>query len=304
MKVLKTILNLFGILLAIILSLFTFATLLATPVVSAGTSLLKPDTIQQVIQDMNLSEQLEKTLKESAHSDLQNLDVKFIDDLMASELMNDILQLYIDNMVGLLEKDYMETINQQQIQELLNKHTPTLVTMTRSYLPSDLPLSDTEISKYACDMLEPALLTMVSTLPTLEELGIDNTTLAIIHMLYNGILLKYCFVGMGILSALVFLCRFPRFKGFMWLGITYLFSAIVLFLVTGNVDAFISSRLPESAKESLSFAIEPISSLLKTTFTNYGRIIISLAIVFIILFVLGRFLLSGKKAISNKELAA
>ena len=162
MKACKIFFNILGILLAIILSIFTLIVLLATPTISVGTSLFKPDTIQQVIQDMNLSVQLEKTLKDSVPADLQNLDMKFVDDLMTSELMSDILQLYIDNLVGILENDHMESINQQQIQELLNKHTPSLVTMTRSYLPTEIPLSDAEISNYANDMLEPALLTMVS----------------------------------------------------------------------------------------------------------------------------------------------
>ena len=304
MKVFKSIFNILGILLAFILSLFTISALIATPVASAVTSLLQPGTIQQVIQDMNLSEQLETVLKESAPEDLKDLDMQFIDDLMASELMNDILQLYIDNMVGILEEDRMESINQQQIQTLLAEHTPDLVTMIRPYLPADIPLNDDEISKYANDMLEPALITMVSSLPSLEDMGIDDTALSIIHMLYNGTLLKLCFIFIIILSLLVFLCRFPGFKGFMWLGITYLLSAIVLFLATGNMEDLVKNLLPKLAIDSLTFAIDPVMTLFKTKITMYGRNIIILSIVFIVLFILGKLLIFGKKVSKNKELAA
>lgn len=304
MKVCKIIFNILGILLAIILSLLTFVALLGTPTISVGTSLFKPDTIQQVIQDMNLSEHLEKTLRASAPKDLQNLDMKFVDDLMASELMNDILQLYIDNMVDVLEKDRMESINRQQIQELLHKHTPALVTMTRSYLPTDLPLSDAEISKYANDMLEPALTTMVSSLPSLEDMGIDDTTLTLIHMLYNGVLLKYCFIAIGILSVLVFLCRFPRVKGFMWLGIIYLLSATILLLASGNIETFVNTLIPAELNDSLDYVLNPIISLFKTKFITYGRNIIIISVAFIVLFIIGRLLLSAKKKTSTQELAA
>jgi len=304
MKACKNIFNISGIILAIFLSLFTFATLLTTPVVSTCTSLLQPQTIQQFLQNMNFSEQLENTLKESAPTDLQNLDVKFIDDLIASELMNDIMQLYIDNMIGLLEKNSVENISQQQIQTLLVKHTPTLTTMIHPYLPKDIPLSDSDINNYAYAMLEPALLTLVTELPTLEDFGIDNTTLTLIHMLYSGTLLKYCILAIGILSLLIFLCRFPRFKGLMWLGVIYLLSAMILFLVSENVKALFTYLLSTESYESFFLVIEPIIDLFKTELTTYGRTIIILGFVFSSIFIFGRLLFSVKTRTDNKQLAA
>ena len=140
MKACKTIFNILGILFAIIFSVITLLLLPVIPLVSTCTTLLQPDTIQEFLQDMHLSEQLESTLKNSAPSDLQSLDMKFIDDLMASELMEDIIQLYLDNLFDVLESDHMENINQQQIQTLLDTHTPSLVSMIRPYLPTELPI--------------------------------------------------------------------------------------------------------------------------------------------------------------------
>lgn len=304
MKALKIIFNIFGILLAIIFGFFAFCSLITTPVVSAGTAIFQPDTIQQLLQDMNLSEQLESTLKESAPADLQNIDMSFIDDLMDSELINDVLQLYIDNLLGVLENDHIESINQQQIQSLLDKHTPELVSLLRPYLPSDLPFTDEEVSKYANDMMEPALTTMVASLPTLEDLGVDNTTLTVIHMLYNGSLLKYLFIAIVILSLLVFLSRFPRFKGFLWLGIIYLLSAVFLFLATANVNTLVDTIIPSDSFEKIDFAIQPIVELFKEKFFWGGRNAIILSSFFIIFFTVTRIFSFGKKKSAKENLAA
>ena len=304
MKAIKIIFNIFGILLAIIFGFFTFCSLIVTPVVSAGTDIFQPDTIQQLLQDMNLSKQLESTLKESVPAELQNIDASFIDDLMDSELINDVLQLYIDNLLGVLENDHIESINQQQIQNLLDKHTPELVSMLRPYLPSDFPFTDQEVSKYANDMVKPALTTMVSSLPTLEDLGVDNTTLTVIHMLYDGSLLKHLFIAIFILSLLVFLFRFPGLKGFMWLGIIYLLSAVVLFLTTANVNILVDIILPPDSVEKIDFALQPIVELFKEKFFWGGRNAIILSSFFIVFFTITRIFRFCKKKSAKENLAA
>lgn len=305
MKALKIIGNIFAILLAIILSLFTFASLVSTPVISTGTALLQPDTLQKVLTDMDLSKQLESTLKQSAPAELSELDVDFVNDLIGSDLMGDILELYIGNLMGVLEDDRMESINQSQIHTLLEKHMPSLVAMVRKSLPEEVPVSDTEITDYTIATIEPALISMVSELPDLEDLGVDETALTIIHKLYDDTLVKLALGLIAVLSILVVLLRFPRFKGFLWLGITYLLASVILVLVSKQSDTFVDTLLPSEATDTLGFALEPILNQVKYHLNTGARNIAICAVVFILIFILGRILLSlGKKKEKNIEIAA
>ena len=58
MKALKIILNIFGVLLAIVFSFITFFMLLITPVISTGTTLLQVETLHKVINEWDLSERI------------------------------------------------------------------------------------------------------------------------------------------------------------------------------------------------------------------------------------------------------
>ncbi len=305
MKALKIILNIFGILLAIVFSVLTFSALVTTPMISTGTSLLQPDTLQQLLSDMDLSEQLESTLKQSAPAELSELDVNFVNDLISSDLMGDILELYIDNLMGVLEDERMESINQSQIHKLLEKHMPDLVTMVRKSLPEEVPVSDSEITDYAIATIEPALITMVSELPDLEDMGVDETLITTIHMLYNGTMVKFALGLVAVLSILIALLRFPRFKGFLWLGITYLLASATLMLVSKQSDTIVDTLLPSEATDTLGFALEPILNQVKYHLNTGARNIAICSVVFILIFILGRILLSlGTKKEKNVEMAA
>lgn len=301
MKVFKIIANIFGIILALFVSLFTFSVLISTPALSTGTKILQPEAIQDIIEDMELSEQLESLLQESAPDDFRELDITFIDDLMSSDLMSDILELYIDNLMGILENDQMESINQTQIHKLLDKHMPDMVIMIRKSLPSEVPITEDELTDYAFETVEPALFSMVSNLPNLEDLGVDDNLLSIIHKLYQGTLLKISIVLISLLSVLIILLRFPRFKGFLWLGITYLLAAVTLVFLSGQIDIVLENVLPEEAIETLGFAIEPIIKLVKNQFHTYARNIAIFSAIFILIFVVGRVLLAifKKKTLTN-----
>lgn len=292
MKALKFFFNFLGIQLSMVLSVITFTLILITPLVSVGTSLLQSENIQQVLQDLQLSEQLEDTLKEAAPEELKNLDINFMDDFMDSELMNDVLQLYTDNMMGILSKDNIESIDTKEIETLLHEHTPEMITMIRPYLPSDIALSDTDISRYANEMLEPALTTMVSVLPTLEDLQIEKRSLSLLRMIYEGTLIKYSFIAIGILSLLILLLRFPGFKGFLWLSITYLLNTILLYLAGSNIDRLINGRITVATTPPIYIELSTVTEMLKVTFTNASKYTGIICIACISVFIVGRIILS------------
>ncbi|MBP3351020.1 MAG: hypothetical protein J6L65_01285 [Lachnospiraceae bacterium] len=303
MKAFKFILNFFGILLAIILSIITLGTLIITPIISSVSSFLQTDTLHKMISDINLSDMFESHITEAAPDSWDDLDVEFIDEFMSSELVKDIIDLYLNNLLGLVEQDRIDSINQEQIDMLLNKHMPEMISIIRPQIPAELPVTDAEITQYATSALTPILVELVALLPTLEDLGLDSTTISILHMLHNGTLLRYTIYAVLILSLLIVLCRFPRFKGFGWLSVAYLLATLILFLLGQNAQNIISALLSEEFLEKTEFLLQPLLNLFRSNFLLVARNTLIVAVACLLVFILGRKLSSLRKP-SVQDMAA
>lgn len=303
MKAFKFILNFFGILLAIILSIITLGTLIITPIISSASSFLQTDTLHKMISDINLSDMFESYITEAAPDSWDDLDVEFIDEFMSSELVKDIIDLYLNNLLGIVEQDRIDSINQEQIDMLLNKHMPEMISIIRPQIPAELPVTDAEITQYATSALTPILVELVALLPTLEDLGLDSTTISILHMLHNGTLLRYTIYAVLILSLLIVLCRFPRFKGFGWLSVAYLLATLILFLLGQNAQNIISALLSEEFLEKTDFLLQPLLNLFRSNFLLVARNTLIVTVACLLVFILGRKLSSLRKP-SVQDMAA
>lgn len=303
MKAFKFILNFFGILLAIILSIITLGTLIITPIISSASSFLQTDTLHKMISDINLSDMFESYITEAAPDSWDDLDVEFIDEFMSSELVKDIIDLYLNNLLGIVEQDRIDSINQEQIDMLLNKHMPEMISIIRPRIPAELPVTDAEITQYATSALTPILVELVALLPTLEDLGLDSTTISILHMLHNGTLLRYTIYAVLILSLLIVLCRFPRFKGFGWLSVAYLLATLILFLLGQNAQNIISALLSEEFLEKTEFLLQPLLNLFRSNFLLVARNTLIVTVACLLVFILGRKLSSLRKP-SVQDMAA
>lgn len=303
MKAFKFILNFFGILLAIILSIITLGTLIITPIISSASSFLQTDTLHKMISDINLSDMFESYITEAAPDSWDDLDVEFIDEFMSSELVKDIIDLYLNNLLGIVEQDRIDSINQEQIDMLLNKHMPEMISIIRPRIPAELPVTDAEITQYATSALTPILVELVALLPSLEDLGLDSTTISILHMLHNGTLLRYTIYAVLILSLLIVLCRFPRFKGFGWLSVTYLLATLILFLLGQNAQNIISALLSEEFLEKTDFLLQPLLNLFRSNFLLVARNTLIVTVACLLVFILGRKLSSLRKP-SVQDMAA
>lgn len=303
MKAFKFILNFFGILLAIILSIITLGTLIITPIISSASSFLQTDTLHKMISDINLSDMFESYITEAAPDSWDDLDVEFIDEFMSSELVKDIIDLYLNNLLGIVEQDRIDSINQEQIDMLLNKHMPEMISIIRPRIPAELPVTDAEITQYATSALTPILVELVALLPTFEDLGLDSTTISILHMLHNGTLLRYTIYAVLILSLLIVLCRFPRFKGFGWLSVAYLLATLILFLLGQNAQNIISALLSEEFLEKTDFLLQPLLNLFRSNFLFVARNTLIVTVACLFVFILGRKLSSLCKP-SAQDMAA
>ena len=102
MKVLKGIANVFGVLLALVLSLVLFVMLITAPVISAAGSFTETDTLKKVVKNIDYKELLAGMDMEEAMGE-SGLDPELIATVMESGMMDDLVEVYADGIFDLLE---------------------------------------------------------------------------------------------------------------------------------------------------------------------------------------------------------
>jgi len=284
MNVLKVIFNIFGILAASLLSLILFATLFTTPIISTAASFLNSDTLYKIVKTIDYIQFIPKT----DNPQQNQLQAEIINELIDTKFVEDIITMYTDNLFHALEENNTDVaLTAADISAVANKHFDELLPIFKARIGIDLPLSDSEIQQYAKQYIDELAPEIASMFPTLSDLNIEPSVLTALHNLYSGIVVKSFLFVIGILSFLVLLCRFPRFKGFMWLGITYLCAAAFLFLLTFTVKTTGISLFTELIPIS-SIIVKPFFAALTAEVFKGAGIIFALAAGFIFIFIFGR----------------
>lgn len=298
----KLILNVLGIIFSVLLCPIAIASLLAVPFISMGTTFFQQDSFHGLIRDMELSTLMADAFEYPASTETSDIPTEFldfskafIDDLLYSDLMEDAFLLFTDKCLETLYQDDLVTVSKDEIRSLIDKHMPDIVSIMQSNLPDDLPVSENELQTYALNYVEPFLTSGFSNIPDLKEYIKNPTVIDIIRMLKNGTVMNYSLLITVIISITIFLLRFPRFKGFIWLGVTYLFAFLFIFLMYINVDTTIIDMVSSITRTPAPTYCTPIINFVKEPFRVSMRNTGILSISFIMVFILGRLILSRFK---------
>lgn len=282
MKILKAVFNILGIFVATLFSLLLVALLVVTPMISTASSFLKADTIHSIVKKIDFSAFADSL------PEINGIDTSFLHEFMETELMEDVLTLYIDGTFAILEGEKAQAaLTSDAFKSIAEEHMDELLPIVKSYAGTDIPLSDKSLQLIVNQLIDTMVPNVLSMLPTLEELGLDAPAISFLKKLYNGTYLKFMIFVIAAFSLLVVLCRFPRFKGFMWLGVVYLISAVLVFLISLLFKSGGRIALVEPTTLFMSI-INPLLSILSTEMLKATCIMALLGIVFIIIFVIGR----------------
>lgn len=290
----KILFNILGVLLGIVAAFLLSIALFLTPLVSAATKFFQPETIQQTLKEMDIQEELHKIVAGNAPSGLDGIDTAFVDDLVDSELMEDLLEIYIENLLGILEENDVTLLSEEQISPLLEKHLPEMTDLIKPHLPAEVSLTDEQIADYALNTLEPLLLEITSALPTLEDMGLDESKITLIQYTYDKTLLKYTLLAVAMLTVSILILRFPRFKGFMWLTIIYTCSSLLNFCI--------NKYLLMDDIQHVEELFMPILEFFAAEYLSCALIGFVCAIVFLIIFIVGRMVFKPKETVEPTPL--
>ena len=293
MKVLKFFGNLIGVLVAIVLSLVLLVTMVTAPVFSGATNLVQNETLHSVVKSIDFAELL-------GAADMGEGN-ELVGQLMETEAAKAIINLYIDDTLALLDGSGAQpTLTVEAVKSLVQANMAELLPILRNAMGVTEGVTDQMLEQYILLMFDEMGAELINSLPTPQELGLGEEVLLAISLFRSKLLLTGVTIAIIVLSLLILLFRFPRFKGFMWLTVVYLLSAISAV----GMGASISSLLPNliaTVEPMLVGVVTPIALLLSKSFFTAAAVMAIAAVVFILIFVFGRK--ASKKRKARKEAA-
>ena len=295
MKIFKKLMNVLGIIAAAILSILLIITLIMTFTLSSVEGFFEGENIHKILADVDFTTLIENEMGTIELSGGTEKEAQIIEDLMDSEMMDEVVTLCIDHIFEEIENtNNVNPITAQHISDIAYDHMDELQKIVKSNLGEEIPLTKEILDEMTESLIEEYSVKVADMIPTVEDFGLDKETLQIINNLKNGTYFMIALGGAVILTIVVMLCQVMRFKGFMWIGVDYLVSAIgslvlAIILKSGNLVSHV--MIGEMGASVLESSAEIIcDGLLKGSLILAG-----LGIIFIIVFAVGRTVIKKKK---------
>ena len=293
----KKVFNVFGILLALLFSLVLIPLLIANPALRAAADFLQPETVEQVaaetiaqLDQVDLSEVVQNYPElEQALTEL-GLTPEAAQALLGSQAVQEVLNTLVGDAAQVLQGSYTaSTLTPAELQRITDENRAELVSLLRLAAPAEMgSLTDEQVSQ-AIDSLVQEY-----AAPLLEDL--DGALLDAQAQLQNELVeirlvLEYGKTGLLVatlvLAVLIFLCRWPQQKGFLWLGIDCALAGLPL---VGTAIPFKRGMVAQAAAEltGLPDIFGPTAQRFGSTLLIGGAILLAAAAVLIAAFVLLR----------------
>ena len=305
MNVVKKIFNVLGILISIVLSLILAVVLLVSPLLSGATALVQTDTLHGMIRQVDFTQLLPDAAEDEVTSAL-----------MQTEFANDLVSLCVDDMLAALDGSDQRSLTGQMLLDLAEEHMDELIPIFRPIaveqakqnveVPDGMSVNwdelvtDEDISAAIMQYLSESGEELLTSFPTPEDLGIDQNVAAALAAVRGGALRTAGIVLAAALTVLILLCRWVRFKGFMWAGVVYiLFGAVDLaysFALEGFDFSFLISDIPE-----LTGLVPILLSTLTPALTETSTVIAALGVLFVLIFIVGRIIRKKVRARRQSE---
>lgn len=295
MTIAKKVFNVLGTLVSILLSLILTAVLISVPLTSAVTSFLQKDTLHRAVDSLDLSVLLPAEGQDEITSAL-----------LKTELANDLLALYADDLLAALDGSTERTLTAESLNDLVLKYMDDLLPLVRPYamelakssveVPDGMEINWDEVLTE--DVIAAAIVQYVdenggkllAQFPSAQDLGIDQSVVQLIAAFRGKDVLTAVITIAAVLSVLILLCRWVRFKGFMWLGVVYLLSAVLDFIYASLIKKM-GVVLPMAELPELNGVVPVLSDILIPALMRGTAVIAVLGVFFVAIFIVGRLLL-------------
>ncbi len=252
----KTAWRVLGIIASVFLSIALIAMLIAAPIISATTSIVKPSTITDILRNIDLSALTDTTSRPIAEeittpvakarvampTDIDLDDIaeteqakELLAALLQTPLADDIVELYIDDVTTILNGNAASSsLTPEALQAIAAKHMDDIITIVQQHIPEAANISKDELQQQITDAINQNSDDILAALPDaneLTELAEDIRTIPAVTMLFSRTLPWILYGTIAMLAVLIFFCLYGRARGLLCLGIDALIACLPLFAV-------------------------------------------------------------------------
>lgn len=276
----KKILNFFGILAALACSIPLFVSLAVTPAVTAASALTRPETLAEMVHSIDFSS-LSAVTGEGDEAEL-------IAEFMQTEMAGEVISLFAEDFLAAISgSEAAPHLNGDALTKLAKTHIDELLPLFRRYYQMDETVSDLMAEEILLAYLNEAADELAAAFPSPADLGIDDAVVALISFFRDGMATVLVLAAVVFFSLLVFVFRLPRFNGFIWLGVVYIIGCIPSLFLLEALRSLVPFVL-----NSINPALGHVSSIILGTVAKplaiNTLILFGVAVVFIVIFALGR----------------
>ena len=293
----KKVLNVFGILLALLFSLALVPLLIANPALRAVADFLQPETVEQVAAEtiaqldrVDLSEAIQIYPELTQALTELGLTPEAAQALLGSQAVQEVLNTLVGDAAQVLQGSYTtSTLTPAELQRIAAENRAELISILRLAAPSEMAaLTDEQVGQAIDSLVQEYALPLLTELDrALLEAQVQlQDYLVEIHLV-----LEYSKIGLLVaalvLAVLIFLCRWPQQKGFLWLGIDCALAGLPL---VGTAIPFKRGQVSQVAAQltGLPDIFGPTAQRFGNTLLIGGLILLATAAVLIAAFVLLR----------------
>lgn len=225
MNIVKKILNVFGILLAWILSLVLIPMLMVSPLLFSGISFVQPDNMVEMVTDVDIS-QLIPDFEAVGGGDLTETEVEQIEKILNTDAVKEFITVYTKDVTNsLFGIEATPGFTPELFMEIVDDNIDELIEVFKAVDPelSDVPVEEleTEVREFISENTAEMLESLPAPETVREQLVENNPEMETALKIWGQMdMIKWVIVGVTvILAVLIFLCRLFGFRGFRWLAV-------------------------------------------------------------------------------------
>lgn len=253
----KKVLNVFGIIFAVLFSLALIPTLITAPIWTGVSGLLQPEVIEevtaQVVAEIDLTEvslnnpELLQSLTEAG------LSPEAAQVLLSSQTAHQMVVLLGNDFAQVLQGSFQtSSLTEAELLRIAEENRAELIQIMRLMAPAETAaLTDDQVSQAVDLLLHEQVLPMLADLnPAMLDLQsqLHEDFAVAMELLTGPVVTMALLIAALVLAVLIFLCRWPQQKGLLWLGIDAALAALpVLGLAFSLKGAQISQTLSQGA---------------------------------------------------------
>ena len=226
----KKVLNVFGIILAVLFSLALIPTLIAAPVWEGVSALMEPEFLEQAVSEM--VNELQETDFQIDASDMaaEGFDPALAQALADSAALQEIAPLLGQDLCQVVQGKFVSTaLTADELQRIGSENRQELAEIFALLAQSEGEALTVEEAGLVIDQLIADSAGLEAELTGLFlELQTDLHTeyAEFLALLTGPIVTTALLIAALVLAFLIFLCRWPHQEGFLWLGIDAALAAL------------------------------------------------------------------------------